>query len=124
MPRAVTIAVYIWSLNAVTLIMNQINPFHATFTLAADFGLVNATAAAANTTAVSGIGLFGLLLEFVSIINLLFQLVLGPFIYIPNMLNILGITGILSNILIAAVWIPWAWLLFGVITGRALKEML
>jgi len=124
MPRALTIAVYVWSINAMTLIINSINPFHTGILIAADFGMVNATAAAANVTAVSGIGIFGLLLEFVNIINLLLQLVLGPFIYVPNLLNLLGVTGILHTIIIAAVWIPWALFLFGVITGRALKEMM
>jgi len=124
MPRAITIAVYVWSLNAMTLIVNQINPFRVTFSIAADFGLVNATAAAANVTATSGIGLFGLLLEFVNVINLLLQLILGPFIYVPNLLNVLGIEGIIHTVIVAAVWIPWALILFGIITGRALKEML
>jgi len=124
MPRALTVAVYVWSINAMTLIINTVNPFHTSIVIAADFGMVNATATAANVTAVSGIGLFGLLLEFVSIINLLLQLVLGPFIYIPNLLNLLGIVGIMHTIIVAAVWIPWALFLFGVVTGRALKEMM
>ena len=124
MPRALTVAVYVWSINAMTLIINTVNPFHTSIVIAADFGMVNATATAANVTAVSGIGLFGLLLEFVSIINLLIQLVLGPFIYIPNLLNLLGIVGIMHTIIVAAVWIPWALFLFGVVTGRALKEMM
>ena len=125
MARAVTLAIWVWSINAMIVIMNSVNPFHATFVLDASMDLINSTAAAANITSVSGIGLFGLLFEFVGIINLLFQLVLGPFIFIPSLLNLLGIesTNILHSVIVGASWILWGFLLFGVITGRALREI-
>ena len=124
MPRAITIAVWVWSINAMTLILNSIDPFHAGLTIGADFSLINQTALAANITATQGAGAFGLLLEFFNVVNLFFQLLLGPFIYLPDLLNIIGVTGIIHTVIIAAVWIPWCWILLGVITGRALKEML
>lgn len=126
MARAVTIAVWVWSVNAMTVILNHVNPFHTTITMDVSMGLLNSTAAASNMTGVSGIGLFGLLLEFVGIINLLCELILGPLLYVPSLLNMLGLysANVIHTVIVAAVWIPWAFLLFGVITGRALREIL
>ncbi len=126
MARAITIAIYVWSINAMTIILNAIDPFHWGQTLAENWDLIDLSAIGANIQSVTGIGLFGLLIEFVSIFNILIQLILGPFIYVPKILQMVGIDPFGSEIgmiIVAAVWIPWALFLFGIITGRALKDL-
>ena len=121
-PRAVQLAVAIWCINLMCVIVNNIEIFHGQPEIGMNWALVNTTLSWGNITATSGIGAFGILLDFVNILNLFIQLILGPFILVPSILDIVGITGIMRIAIIAMVWIPWSIFLFGMITARALKE--
>ena len=123
-PRAILTAIYVWGINATFVILNEISPFQHQAEISVNWQIINSTAIWGNQTAVSGIGLFGLLNEFVHIINIGFELILGPFTLVPTLLDIATVTGTMRTIIIAAIWIPWALFLLGFITGRALKEIL
>lgn len=123
-PRAVVIAIQVWAFNCMCVVVNNIALFQHQPIVGMNWGIINSTVVWANQTTVGGIGLFGIIIDFINIFNLFLQLVFGPFILVPSILDIFSITGVIRTIIIAMIWIPWAIFLFGMVTGRALREYL
>ena len=118
-PRAITIAVWIFSINACFAIFDYLDPFSFGMHFGVDMGLINSTAQAANITSVSGFGIAEAVLAF----NMFINLILGPLMLVPTILNIIGVVGLINWIITGSVWLIYAIFIVQLLTGRLFKVM-
>ncbi len=119
MARGLTLAVWIFCVNCVFTIFQEVDPFQAGLNFGLGTALIDAATSASNITGISFLGIP----EMVMAINLFLSLVLGPFILVPDILNLIGIVGILKTVITGAVWFIYGWFIFQIISGRMLKEV-
>ena len=118
-PRAVLVAGWIFCVNAAFAIFNTLDPFDFNMPMMVDSAMINTTAQAANTTALSGFGIA----EAVAGFNMFVQLILGPLTLVPTLLNMIGVIGIVNWVLTGLVWFMYAMFIFQILTGRMFKVM-
>jgi hypothetical protein len=116
--RALTVAVWILGINTSFTLLNYVNPFHAASAVLTDPLLFNSTFTAMAVNQTSGIGPFGLVLEFVGVLNLLLSLIYGPLTLVPALMGMIGYTGIWVIAVTGLVWIPYTFFLVQLVTGR------
>lgn len=114
--RGLTVAVWIFCINATFTIFNQLDIFGAGLDYTLGDEMLNVTAAAPE---LSFLGVA----EIVNALNVFIDLILGPFTLMPQLLGMVGISGILNSTLCAAVWLIYGWFVFQLITGRSLKDV-
>lgn len=119
MARGLTLAVWVFCLNVSFVVFQATNPFGIDLQFGFGSALMDM---AMGTSKVTGISFLGIP-EMVMAINLFFSLILGPLLLVPDIMNLIGITGIINTCLTACVWLIWGWFIFQIISGRMLKEV-
>jgi hypothetical protein len=119
MARGLTIAVWIFAVNAVFTILNEINPFASELDYTLGNELIDL---AAGTGAVSEVSFLGAA-EIVHALNIFLDLILGPFRLAPQLMAMIGVTGVLNYTLTGCIWLVYGYFIFQLITGRSLGDM-
>lgn len=119
MARGLTIAVWIFAVNAVFTILNETNPFSSELDYTLGNELIDL---AAGTGAVSEVSFLGAA-EIVHALNIFLDLILGPFRLAPQLMAMIGVTGILNYTLTGCIWLVYGYFIFQLITGRSLGDM-
>lgn len=118
MSRGLTIAVWVFCINAMFTIMAQIDPFGLGLNYSLGMELIETPADTAPTT-LSYLGVP----EIVNALNVFMTLILGPFRLVPQIMDMIGISGIINVILTGCVWLVYGWFMFQLITGRTLGDV-
>ena len=119
MPRGLTIAIWVFAVNAMFTILKQINPFTTDLDYTIGSELINATT---NSSVVGDVSFLGTA-EILNSLNLFIDLILGPFTLVPQIMSMIGITGIVNTVLTGCIWFVYAYFIFQLITGRALGDV-
>lgn len=119
MSRGLTIAVWVFCLNVTFTVLNQINPFKTSLDYSLGLELIE-SASAGTVTSLSWLAIP----EIVNAINVFIQLILGPFTLVPQLMEMLGISGIINTGLTGCVWLVYGWFMFQLISGRTLGDVL
>ncbi len=119
MARGLTIAVWIFAVNAVFTIFNEISPFLTELDYSLGNELIDQAAGAAAVSEVSFLGSA----EIVHALNIFLDLILGPFRLAPQLMAMIGVTGILNYTLTGCIWLVYGYFIFQLVTGRALTEV-
>jgi len=119
MARGLTIAVWVFSLNVMFTIFRSINIFDTELDYSLGTEMINTTT---NVSAIQEISLLdpGTI---IMILNTFLDLILGPFRLIPQLMAMIGITGVINYTLTGCVWMVYGYFLFQLVTGRALKDV-
>lgn len=121
MARSLTLAVWIFSVNAVFTVFKSIEPFNSGLDYTLGNEMIDAALAAQDT---AGSGILGLgLTEILLALNTFLDLILGPITLIPQLMTMIGITGILLYVITASVWMVYGIFVFQLISGKPLKEV-
>jgi hypothetical protein len=56
-------------------------------------------------------------------LNLFIDLILGPFRLAPQLMSMIGITGVINYILSGCVWLVYGYFIFQLVTGRVLGDV-
>ncbi len=122
MARSLTLAVWIFCVNAVFTIFKSIDPFNSALDYTLGDEIID-TALAAQDTA--GGGILGLgITEILLALNTFLDLILGPLTLIPQLMTMIGITGVLLYVITASVWMVYGIFVFQLIAAKPLKEVL
>lgn len=114
--RGLTVAVWIFCINATFTIFNQLDIFGAGLDYTLGDEMLDVTATAPELTFLG-------VAEIVNALNVFIDLILGPFTLMPQLLGMIGISGVLNSTLCAAVWLIYGWFVFQLITGRSLRDV-
>ena len=115
MARGLTIAVWIFAVNAMFTILKAINPFKTELDYTLGTELINASA----TTEISFLDPGTI----VMMLNTFLDLILGPFTLAPQMMSMIGIPGIIIYPLTGCLWMIYSYFLFQLVTGRVLGDV-
>lgn len=118
MSRGLTIAVWVFCVNVAFTVLNEINPFVAGL----DYSLGDEMIGIGVDTAPTSISFLGIP-EIVNALNVFMDLILGPFRLVPQIMDMIGITGIINISLTGCVWLVYGWFMFQLITGRTLGDV-
>jgi len=91
MSRGLTIAVWVFCVNVAFTVLNEINPFVAGL----DYSLGDEMIGIGVETAPTAISFLGIP-EIVNALNVFMDLILGPFRLVPQIMDMIGITGIIN----------------------------
>ncbi len=119
MARGLTIAVWIFCVNAMFTILHSIPPFTVMDYSLGD-ELINASQTGAGFS--SEISFLGVP-EIVNALNVFLDLILGPFTLAPQIMSMIGITGIVNGVLTGCLWLAYGWFVFQLVTGRTLGDV-
>ena len=118
MSRGLTIAVWVFCVNVAFTVLNEINPFVTSL----DYSLGDEIIGIGVETAPSSISFLGIP-EIVNALNVFMDLILGPFRLVPQIMDMIGISGVINMSLSGCVWLVYGWFMFQLITGRALGDV-
>ena len=104
--------------NVAFTVLNEINPF----VTGLDYSLGDEMIGIGVETAPSSISFLGIP-EIVNALNVFMDLVLGPFRLVPQIMDMIGITGIINISLTGCVWLVYGWFMFQLIMGRTLGDV-
>lgn len=120
MARGLTVAVWVFCVNVMfTVFKNaKILAPEADYTLGEE--MLNTTLQIGEAgTELSFLGVA----EIVNALNVFIDLILGPFTLAPQIMSMIGITGLLNNTLTACLWLIYGWFIFQLITGRTMQDV-
>ena len=118
MARGLTIAVWIFAVNAMFTILKAINPFKTELDYTLGTELINSTIDT-TTTEISFLDPGTI----VMILNTFLDLILGPFTLAPQLMSMIGIPGIIIYPLTGCLWMIYSYFLFQLVTGRVLGDV-
>ncbi len=118
MSRGLTIAVWIFCVNIVFTILNELNPFSAGL----DYSLGDDLIGVAVDVAPTSLSFLGIP-EIVNALNVFLDLILGPFRLVPQIMDMIGISGIINISLTGCIWLVYGWFVFQLVTGRTLGDV-
>lgn len=120
MARALTIAVWIFAVNATFTVLKVLNPFDTALDYTLGTELIDgAIDSSAVVTEVSFLGVS----EIVQGLNIFLDLILGPFRLAPQIMTMIGIPDVITYILTGCIWLVYGYFIFQLVTGRALREV-
>lgn len=119
MARGLTIAIWIFAVNAMFTILKSVNPFGTEMDYSLGTELINATAESAAVSEISFLGIT----EIVMVLNLFLDLILGPFTLAPQLMSMIGITGVVNYVLTGCLWMVYGYFIFQLVTGRVLGDV-
>lgn len=118
MSRGLTIAVWVFCVNIAFTVLNEINPFITGLDYSLGEDLIGIGIGSAPTS-LSFLGIP----EIVNALNVFMNLILGPFRLVPQIMDMIGISGIINISLTGCVWLVYGWFMFQLITGRSLGDV-
>ena len=119
MSRGLVIAVWVFCVNVAFTVLNEVNPFSTGL----DYSLGEELMEIGVETAPTAISFLGIP-EIVNALNVFMDLILGPFRLVPQLMDMIGISGILNTSLTGCVWLVYGWFMFQLITGRTLGDVI
>ena len=119
MARGLTIAVWIFAVNAMFTILKAINPFKTKLDYTLGTELINTSINTSTTTEISFLDPGTI----VMMLNAFLDLILGPFTLAPQMMSMIGIPGIIIYPLTGCLWMIYSYFLFQLVTGRVLRDV-
>lgn len=119
MARGLTIAVWIFAVNAMFTILKAINPFKTELDYSLGTELINTSINTSTTTEISFLDPSTI----VMMLNTFLDLILGPFTLAPQLMSMIGIPGIIIYPLTGCLWMIYSYFLFQLVTGRVLSEV-
>ncbi|NLZ31395.1 MAG: hypothetical protein GX885_11785 [Methanomicrobiales archaeon] len=119
MSRGLVIAVWVFCVNIAFTVLNEINPFSTGL----DYSLGEELMEIGVETAPGTLSFLGIP-EIVNALNVFMDLILGPFRLVPQLMDMIGISGILNTSLTGCVWLVYGWFMFQLITGRTLGDVI
>jgi len=119
MARGLTIAVWIFAVNAMFTILKAINPFKTELDYTLGTELINASIDTSTTTEISFLDPGTI----VMMLNTFLDLILGPFTLAPQLMSMIGIPGIIIYPLTGCLWMIYSYFLFQLVTGRVLGDV-
>ena len=120
MARGLTIAVWIFSVNAMFTILKAINPFKTELDYTLGTELINSTidsSSAAGEISFLDPG------TIVMMLNTFLDLILGPFRLAPQLMAMIGIPEIINYTLTGCIWLIYGYFIFQLVTGRVLRDV-
>ena len=118
MARGLTVAVWIFAVNAMFTILKAINPFKTELDYTLGTELINSTIDT-TTTEISFLDPGTIMM----MLNTFLDLILGPFTLAPQMMSMIGIPGIIIYPLTGCLWMIYSYFLFQLVTGRVLGDV-
>lgn len=119
MARGLTIAVWIFAVNAMFTILKAINPFKTELDYTLGTELINSTIDTSTTTEISFLDPGTI----VMMLNTFLDLILGPFTLAPQLMSMIGIPGTIIYPLTGCLWMIYSYFLFQLVTGRVLRDV-
>lgn len=119
MARGLTVAVWVFAVNAMFTILKSIDPFNSPLDYTLGTELINTSVEVAAVQEVSFLDPSTIIM----IMNLFLDLILGPFRLVPQLMSMIGITGVINYTLTGCVWMIYGYFLFQLVTGRVLKDV-
>jgi len=120
MARGLTIAVWIFAVNAMFTILKVINPFKTELDYTLGTELINSTidsSSAAGEISFLDPG------TIVMMLNTFLDLILGPFRLAPQLMAMIGIPEIINYTLTGCIWLIYGYFIFQLVTGRVLRDV-
>lgn len=119
MARGLTIAVWIFSVNAMFTILKAINPFQTELDYTLGTELIDSAIDTSTTTEISFLDPGTI----VMILNTFLDLILGPIRLTPQLMAMIGIPEIINYTLTGCVWLIYGYFIFQLVTGRVLRDV-
>ena len=119
MARGLTIAVWIFAVNAMFTILKAINPFKTELDYTLGTELINSTIDTSTTAEISFLDPGTI----VMMLNTFLDLILGPFSLAPQLMAMIGIPEIINYTLTGCIWLIYSYFLFQLVTGRVLGDV-
>lgn len=120
MARGLTIAVWIFAVNAMFTILKAINPFKTELDYTLGTELINSTI---DTSTTAGEISFLDPGTIVMMLNTFLDLILGPFRLAPQLMAMIGIPEIINYTLTGCIWLIYGYFIFQLVTGRVLRDV-
>lgn len=120
MARGLTIAVWIFAVNAMFTILKAINPFKTELDYTLGTELINSTV---DSSSAAGEISFLDPGTIVMMLNTFLDLILGPFRLAPQLMAMIGIPEIINYTLTGCIWLIYSYFLFQLVTGRVLGDV-
>lgn len=118
MARGLTIAVWIFSVNAMFTILKAINPFKTELDYTLGTELIDSTIET-TTTEISFLDPGTI----VMMLNTFLDLILGPIRLAPQLMAMIGIPEIINYTLTGCIWLIYGYFIFQLVTGRVLRDV-
>lgn len=119
MARGLTIAVWIFAVNAMFTILKAINPFKTELDYTLGTELINSTIDTSTTAEISFLDPGTI----VMMLNTFLDLILGPFRLAPQLMAMIGIPEIINYTLTGCIWLIYGYFIFQLVTGRVLRDV-
>ncbi len=120
MARGLTIAVWIFAVNAMFTILKAINPFKTELDYSLGTELINASV---DSSSAAGEISFLDPGTIVMALNTFLDLILGPFRLAPQLMAMIGIPEIINYTLTGCIWLIYGYFIFQLVTGRVLRDV-
>lgn len=120
MARGLTIAVWIFAVNAMFTILKAINPFKTELDYTLGTELINASV---DSSSAAGEISFLDPGTIVMMLNTFLDLILGPFRLAPQLMAMIGIPEIINYTLTGCIWLIYGYFIFQLVTGRVLRDV-
>lgn len=119
MARGLTIAVWIFSVNAMFTILKAINPFQTELDYTLGTELIDSAIDTSTTTEISFLDPGTI----VMMLNTFLDLILGPIRLTPQLMAMIGIPEIINYTLTGCIWLIYGYFIFQLVTGRVLRDV-
>jgi len=119
MARGLTIAVWIFAVNAMFTILKAINPFQTELDYTLGTELIDSAIDTSTTTEISFLDPGTI----VMMLNTFLDLILGPFRLAPQLMAMIGIPEIINYTLTGCIWLIYGYFIFQLVTGRVLRDV-
>ena len=120
MARGLTIAVWIFAVNAMFTVLKAINPFRTELDYSLGTELINASV---DSSSAAGEISFLDPGTIVMALNTFLDLILGPFRLAPQLMAMIGIPEIINYTLTGCIWLIYGYFIFQLVTGRVLRDV-
>ena len=120
MARGLTIAVWIFAVNAMFTVLKAINPFKTELDYSLGTELINASV---DSSSAAGEISFLDPGTIVMALNTFLDLILGPFRLAPQLMAMIGIPEIINYTLTGCIWLIYGYFIFQLVTGRVLRDV-
>src|SRR5690606_20773429 len=114
MARGLTIAVWIFSVDAMFTILKAINPFQTDLDYTLGTELIDSAIDTSTTTEISFLDPGTI----VMMLNTFLDLILGPIRLTPQLMAMIGIPEIINYTLTGCIWLIYGYFIFQLVTGR------
>ena len=119
MARGLTIAVWIFAVNAMFTILKVINPFQTELDYTLGTELIDSAIDTSTTTEISFLDPGTI----VMMLNTFLDLILGPIRLTPQLMAMIGIPEIINYTLTGCIWLIYGYFIFQLVTGRVLRDV-